>query len=196
MKRKAKASLKKTLQLLTFAFVAFLLLDLFGLSRIAELNSGESWEQKTIEFRAIRYVEEEDVTDRLPAAIAWAVEFLSWDDGEEEGYYQMTDGNGQVWVIYPGQVDAEDFRETVREGDSVTIWWELAENRDNVVRAIEGYYDYEEAAADREDAVRRIGAVLPFTAAVTALAGYWLLRLKREGEAFLKKLPKWIVESE
>lgn len=166
----------------------FLALDVAGCSFIRDIRNQDRWEKREIVFASMEYVEPEADADEMPLA------FLSWEDAED-GHYRMTDADGLVWVLYPGQVMLEEFRSAVQTGDRVTIWWET-EDGESAVRAIEGYYDLETSIADGEAAARRLAGVLVFTFSVTVLAGYCLVRLMREGESFRRKLPKWIREGD
>lgn len=179
---------KKTAQLFALVLVLFLALDVAGCSFIRDIRDQDRWEKREIVFASMEYVEPEADADEMPLA------FLSWED-EEDGHYRMTDADGLVWVLNPGQVMLEEFRSAVQTGDRVTIWWET-EDGESAVRAIEGYYDLETSIADGEAAARRLAGVLVFTSVATVLAGYCLVRLMREGESFRRKLPKWIREGD
>lgn len=188
------AAVKKTTQLFALVLGLFLALDVAGCTFIRDVRNWDRWEKGEIVFASIEYVEPESDSDALPRWLAGILAFLSWED-EEEGCYRMTDGEGQDWVLYHGQVMTAQFRASIQLGDRVTIWWET-EDGESSVRAIEGYYDPEMAIADAEAAAGGLAGILVFTSVVTVLAGYGLVRLIREGESFRRKLPEWLREGD
>lgn len=198
MKGRKKDPIQETTRTLAVLFVCLLLLSLMLPISVANLIAPEEWTQREIEFASIEYTEPEELSDHLPGVLGQIVEFLSWDDEANDGEYVITDADGGKWninsTVLEYGMDTALLYETVREGDILTIR-HIEEEIYAMSCGDVDFLSYEQAwARDRENAV----GVAAFFAVCLVLAvwmGYWLFRLRREGEHFWRKLPKWLRES-
>lgn len=154
----------------------------------------DRWEYRETAFGSISYEQPERYT-WLPESLRALVQFLSWDDEEDQGTYTITDAEGQQWTLYVEDgFDTGLFYEQTQPGDALLLWTD-----DDAIEAMTCggivYRSYEDALK-RAQSEGITFAVISLALLVTAVVcGRCLFRLHREGEDFRKKLPTWVQEA-
>ena len=154
----------------------------------------DRWEYRETAFGSISYEQPERFT-WLPEPLRGLAQFFSWDDGEDQGTYTITDAEGRQWTL--GVEDGFDtglFYEQAQPGDVLLLWTD-GDSIEAMTCGGTVYRSYEDAL-NRARSEGITFAVLSLALFVTAaVCGRCLFRLHRGGEDFRKKLPKWVQEA-
>lgn len=174
-----------------FAVMAVCLIVIGGLcalSSYAWLRVGE-WEYVETEFVSIEYEKPERF------AIPGVVQGLSWDDEDADGWYIITDAQGRQWSLDVNrEMDTGLFYQKARAGDALTMW--VDEDQIEALTCGDTVYrSYGEALGFARSEGIILGILSAFTLLLAGICGYCLVRLRREGERFRKKLPQWVREA-